>query len=102
VTASVIASTDVRANLVQSRISDPRVIQYWDNDHLVAGELRHQLSSEPNCYQSKRILWDLAVLYGKQAQWGNSSPLFADGTVVDAAPTLGKRLAALSDGMLEH
>jgi hypothetical protein len=81
--------------MVQSRISDPRVIQYWDNDHLVAEALHHQLSSEPTCCQRRGILWDLAALYGKQAKWGNSSPVFAGGPVVDAAPTLEKRLAAL-------
>jgi hypothetical protein len=64
--------------------------------------LHHQLSLEPSCCQRKGILWDLAVLYGKQAQWGSSSPFFADGPVVDAAPTLGKRLASLSDGSREH
>ena len=88
--------------MVQSRISDTRVIQYWDHDHLVAGELRRQLSSEPSCCQSKGILWDLAVLYGKQVQWGTTSPIFADGTVVHAVPTLGKQLAAFSERMLEH
>jgi len=81
--------------MVQSRISDTRVIQYWDHDHLVAGELRHQFSSESSCCQSKGILWDLAVLYGKQAHWGNSSPVFAGGPVVDAAPDLEKKLAGL-------
>jgi hypothetical protein len=81
--------------MVQSRISDRRVIQYWDVDHLVAAELRHQLLSQPSCCQRKGILWDLAVLYAKQAQWGNSSPAFADGPVVDAASDLEKRLAAL-------
>ena len=83
------------SGMVQSRISDTRVIQYWDNDHLVAGELRRQLSSEPSCCQRKGILWDFAALYGNQAQWGNSSPAFADGPVVDAASDLEKRLAAL-------
>ena len=72
------------------------------HDHLVAGALRRQLSSEPSCCQNNGALWDLAVLYGKQTQWGNSSPLFADGTVVKAASSLGKQLAALSDGMVEH
>jgi hypothetical protein len=76
------------SGIVQSRIADPRVIQYWDHDHLVAEALRHQFASEPSCCQRKGILWDLAVLYGKQAQWGNSSPVFADGPVVDAAAVL--------------
>jgi hypothetical protein len=87
--------------MVQSRISDPRVIQYWDNGHLVAGELRQQ-SSEPSCCQRSGVLWDLAVLYGKQAQWGTTSPIFADGTVVEAAPTLRNRLASLSDRSVER
>jgi hypothetical protein len=83
--------------MVQSRISDTRAIQYWDNDHLVARELQHQLSSEPSCCKRDGTLWDLAALYGKQVQWGKSSPVFADGPVVDAAPTLGKQLASLAD-----
>lgn len=86
------------SGMVQSRISDPQAVQYWDKDHLVARELRQQLSSEPSCCQRKGVLWDLAALYGKQAQWGNSPPVFIDGPVVDAAPALGKRLAALSVG----
>jgi hypothetical protein len=88
--------------MVQSRISDSRVIQYWDTDHLVAGELLHQLSSEPGCCKRDGILWDLVALYGKEAQWGSFSPLFADGTVVDAASAVEKKLAALSSGSLAH
>lgn len=83
--------------MVQSRISDTRVIQYWDNDHLVAKDLRQQLSAEPSCCERGGILWDLAVLYGRHGQWGSSSPAFADGPVVNAAPVLEERLAALSD-----
>jgi hypothetical protein len=90
------------SGMVQSRISDTRVIQYWDADHLVAAELQHQLSSEPSCCKRDGILWDLAALYDKQAQWGDSRPMFADGTVVDAAPDLEKGLAALSSGSLAH
>ena len=88
--------------MVQSRISDTRVIQYWDADHLVAGELQHQLGLEPSCCKRDGTLWDLAALYETQAQWGGSSPIFADGTVVDAAPALEKRLAVLSSGSLAH
>jgi hypothetical protein len=81
------------SGMVQSRIADSRVIQYWDKDHLVAKELHQQLASEPKCCQRKGILWDLAVLYGKRTQWGTSAPIFADGPVVNAAPELEKRLA---------
>ena len=83
------------SGMVQSRISDKRVIQYWDNDHLVAKELRPQLASEPSCCRRNGVLWDLAVLYGKQARWGSSSPVYADGTVVDATPDIQKRLLDL-------
>ncbi|HYL14279.1 MAG TPA: hypothetical protein VEV41_14650 [Terriglobales bacterium] len=83
------------SGMVQSRIADSRVIQYWDKDHLVAKELHQQLASEPSCCQRNGILWDLAVLYGKQSQWANSSPVFADGPVVNATPALGKQLPSL-------
>lgn len=82
------------SGMVQSRISDSRVIQYWDKEHLIAKELHQQLASEPSCCQRNGILWDLAVLYGKQAHWDNSSALFADGPVVKAAPDLAKLLAS--------
>jgi hypothetical protein len=87
------------SGIVQSRISDARVIQYWDNDHIVAAELSHQLSSQPSCCKRNDTLWDLAALYGKGAQWNNSTPLFADGPVVDAAPDLEKRLSGLSSNV---
>jgi len=86
------------SGMVQSRISDTSVVQYWDDDHLVAGELRRQLSSEPSCCQRNGILWDLAVLYAKQAQWGNSSPVLADGPVVDATRLLEEKLASSLTG----
>jgi hypothetical protein len=84
------------SGMVQSRISDTRVIQYWDEDHLIAGELQRQLSSEPSCCKRDGTLWDLAALYGREAQWGDSRPVFADGTVVNAAPVLEERFAGLS------
>ena len=84
--------------MVRGRISDPRVIQYWDKHHLVAQELSRQLSSEPTCCRRKGILWDLAALYAAQAQWGSSPPIFDDGPVVNAVPALESRLGALSPG----
>ena len=90
------------SGMVQFRISDSRVIQFWDIDHLVAGELQHQLSSEPSCCKRDGTLWDLVALYDKPAHWDDSRPVFADGTVVDAASALEKRLAELSSGSLAH
>ena len=88
--------------MVQSRIPDSRVVQYWDKGHLVARELRQRLSSEPNCCQRKGILWDLAALYERQAQWGRSVPVIAEGPVVDAAPDIEKQLGVVSGGDMER
>jgi hypothetical protein len=87
--------------MVQSRIPDPRVVQYWDRGHLVAKELGQQISDlDPGCCQRKGILWDSAALYGKQAQWSHSPPVFIEGPVVRAAADVGKKLAALLGGGL--
>jgi hypothetical protein len=41
-----------------ARIADPRAIQFWDKDHLVATELRQQFpSSQSLCCQRNGILW---------------------------------------------
>jgi hypothetical protein len=81
---------------VQSRISDPRVVQFWDRDHLVAKELRQQFpSSQTICCQRSGILWDFAALYPSGVQWGNAAPVYFGGAVVDVAPDVRQQLAAL-------
>ena len=76
-----------------ARISDPRVVQFWDKNHLVATELREQFpSSQSLCCQRRGILWDVAALYPKGVRWGSSAPVFFNGAVFDVAPTLSQRL----------
>ncbi len=83
--------------MVQSRISDPRAVQFWDKDHVVARELRHQLSSsQPSCCQRSGNLWDVVALYPRKVQWGGSPPVFIDGPVRDAAPELSNILDGLT------
>ncbi|MGB7331292.1 MAG: hypothetical protein WBD25_07895, partial [Terriglobales bacterium] len=82
--------------MVQSRISDPRVIQFWDKNHLVAGELRQQLPGSQICCQRKGVIWDAAALYPREAQWGNSTPAFFGGAVVDVAGEVRQHLSAMS------
>ena len=53
------------SGFVMARISDPRVVQFWDKDHLVATELQRQLSSSQICCQRNGIVWDVAALYPK-------------------------------------
>jgi hypothetical protein len=79
---------------VQSRIPDPRVEQFWDKDHFVAQELQQQLSSSQLCCQRNGIIWDVAAVYPKGAQWGISSPVFFGGNVLDVADKVRQRLLA--------
>jgi hypothetical protein len=79
---------------VRSRISDPRVTQFWDNDHLVAKELEHQLPADMqlHCCRRKGVLWDVVALYSHDTQWEHASPDFVDGPVVKASDRMEKSL----------
>src|SRR5215469_12738095 len=44
--------------MVQSRVSDMRVIQYWDKSHLVTKEITRVPSPELRACHGKGILWD--------------------------------------------
>jgi len=80
---------------VLARISDPRVRQFWDKDHLIAKQLDQQLStSQPNCCRHAGILFEEVALYAKGVQWGGTQPAFIDGAVVKVEMELGKRVAA--------
>ncbi|MGB8064432.1 MAG: hypothetical protein WCF26_21265 [Candidatus Sulfotelmatobacter sp.] len=78
--------------MVQSRISDPRAVQFWDKNHLVAKELKQQLSSSQICCERNGIIWDVAAVYPKDLQWGSSAPLFFGGAVVDVADSVRQKL----------
>jgi len=81
------------SGFVLARISDQRVVQFWDKDHLVAKELRQQFpGSQSLCCQQGGILWDVAALYPDNVQWGSSAPTFFDGAVLDVAPKLSNKL----------
>jgi len=78
-----------------SRISDRRVMQFWDKNHLVAKELDHQLAPGRLSYSKREgIIWDIVGLYAGTAQWG-VPPIFIDGNIVDTEPELSKRLQQL-------
>jgi hypothetical protein len=82
---------------VLARISDPRVKQFWDKDHLIAKQLDQQLStSQPNCCRHPGILWDVVALYPKGVPWGGSQPVFIDGAVVKAETQLAMRVSAVA------
>lgn len=80
------------SGMVQSRISDPRAVQFWDKTHLVAKELKQQLYSSQICCERNGIIWDVAAVYPKDIQWGSSAPLFFGGAVVDIADSVRQKL----------
>lgn len=82
------------SRFVQHRISDPRAVQFWDKNHLVAKEMRVHLSESQLDGRSK-ILWDVVAIYPKDARL-DSVPVFFGGPVNRAAPDVAKRLEAFS------
>jgi hypothetical protein len=81
---------------VLARVADARAIQFWDKDHLVAMQLRQQLSPTQVCCQRNGIIWDVAALYPKGMQWNASKPSYFGGAVLDVEPDLGKQIATLT------
>ncbi len=83
---------------VLARISDARVMQFWDKDHVVAKQLDDQLRvRQPSCCRHAGTLWDLVALYPKGSKWGDSEPLYIDGPVVKVKPELAKQTSDLSN-----
>ncbi|MBV9301002.1 MAG: hypothetical protein JOY62_07160 [Acidobacteriaceae bacterium] len=77
------------ANL--ARLSDPRVSQFWDHDHLLANQIARDAAADQtqaNCCEAKSILFDLAAVYPASATWSDHLPhanVF-DGPIVDIIP----------------
>jgi hypothetical protein len=97
---------------VLARVSDPRVRQYWDPDHVLATRMAQDArppQPEQDCCVRSGILWDLAALYPPGAAWSERMPpaVLFNGPVVDvvneidaALVSSGKRDAASSGGWL--
>jgi hypothetical protein len=80
-----------------ARISDRRVIQFWDKDHVIAKELSAQLQTkEPSCCRHSGILWDLVALYPIGTYWNASEPIYIDGPVVKVQKELAKETSGLA------
>jgi hypothetical protein len=80
--------------LVKARISDSRVAQFWDKQHLVSQELSKQLSAgkEPRCCRDNGALWDFVALYPESQTWSEGAPAFVGGPVVKAKDGVAARL----------
>ena len=75
--------------LVLSRLSDTRVTQYWDKNHLFAEQLGHKIAADPgqpqpNCCVHKGTQWDEVAVYSRGASWDEQVPraAFLNGPVV--------------------
>lgn len=94
-------ATDVSAPATRTlaRLSDPRVRQYYDPDHLFAkrmGADARPPQPVPDCCTRKGILWDLMAIYPVRAMWTDKMPTAAifNGTVVDVVDGLDHALKA--------
>ena len=89
------------ASSVLRRLSDGRVQQYWDPNHLLATQMKKDARSpqpEQDCCTRSGILWDLAAVYPAGAVWSDRMPtatLF-NGPVVDVTDGIE---AALTRGL---
>jgi hypothetical protein len=75
--------------LALARLSDARVAQYWDKNHLFAEQLEHKIEADagqpqPSCCVRKGTQWDEVVVYGQDVRWDEQLPraAFLNGPVV--------------------
>lgn len=83
------------ANL--ARLSDQRITQFWDHDHLLANQIARDSSADqthPNCCEAKNILFDLAALYPPETTWSDRlpHPTVFDGPVWAIVPQIQSAL----------
>ena len=81
-----------------ARVSDVRVQQFWDRDHVVASSLapiaqRLPSAGRPGCCIQRGFYWDDAILFPAGSSWSASVPVaFWDGPVVNALRALQNAL----------
>lgn len=69
---------------VMARLSDARVRQYFDRDHLLSAEMKKS-ASRPECCERSGFLWDIATIYAPKARWDATlpAPIYIGGNIVD-------------------
>lgn len=87
--------------LVMRRLSDRRIRQFWDPQHLVAKRMAadaRSLQPTPKCCQRDGILWDLVAVYPRGDRWERALPpakLF-DGPVYDLEAEINSEIVTLT------
>lgn len=96
------------ASSVLKRLSDRRVQQYWDPNHVLATQMKNEARGpQPvqDCCVRSGILWDLAALYPPGATWSDKLPsaVVFNGPVVDVISEIEAALASvLRTSLLLH
>ena len=65
-------------SIVLNRISDPRVMQFWDENHLLATQMaKDARAPQPtqDCCVAKNHLWDLVAVYKPGSSWDSLMPV---------------------------
>ena len=72
-----------------ARLSDARVAQYWDEDHLFAEQLGRKINADgaqpkPSCCSRNGTQWDEVAVYPREAEWKSELPraAFLNGPVI--------------------
>ena len=84
---------------VLGRLSDRRVRQFWDPDHLMSAQMKKDARPpQPveECCERRGHLWDLAAVYPAGVTWTERLPTATvfNGPVADLAEPLTAALAA--------
>jgi len=74
-----ILATDWAAptTIVLHRLSDHRVRQFWDKNHVIAQRLARDARPPqpvPHCCEENGNLWDLAAVYPRGVTWTSVAP----------------------------
>jgi hypothetical protein len=83
------------------RLRDPRVRQFWDEDHAMATRMAQdarELQPVPDCCEQSGILWDLAAVYPPGVRWNGKLPpaIVFNGPVLDVASSIESILSQAS------
>jgi hypothetical protein len=76
------------------RLSDTRVTQFWDHDHVLANQIARE--NQPNCCEAKSTLFDLVAAYSPGSTWSEHLPhpdVF-DGPIFQVIPKIQLLLSA--------
>ena len=98
--------TDLRrpVSSVMNRLSDKRVVQFWDPQHTLARRMAKDARDpqpKEHCCERDGNLWDLAAVYPPGAAWTEAMPpaIVFDGPVVRRQEEIVRALISAPSGL---